>query len=70
MTSCWLNPRCLAPLAPTVTAYRRASCAVPCRISASMVSSPRAWAAAILMVAVGQEQSLVGAEGNHRRQVA
>ena len=32
MTSCWLNPRCLAP---TVTAYRRASCAIPCQISAS-----------------------------------
>jgi hypothetical protein len=43
MTSCWLSPRWLAP---TVTGYRSASCAVLCRISASIVSSPQAWAAA------------------------
>jgi hypothetical protein len=28
MTSCWLSPRCSAP---TVTAYRSASCAEPIR---------------------------------------
>jgi hypothetical protein len=63
MTSSGLSPRCSAPM---VTAYRRASYAEPCRISASTLSSPRAWAGCDSMVAIGQDQSLSGAEGNHR----
>ena len=67
MTSSGLSPRCSAPM---VTAYRRASYAEPCRISASTLSSPRAWAGCDSMVAIGQDQSLSGAEGNHRGRVA
>lgn len=67
MTSSGLSPRCSAPM---VTAYRRASYAEPCRISASTLSSPRAWAGCDSMVAIGQDQSLPGAEGNHRGRVA
>ena len=66
MTSCWPTPRCSAP---TVTADPSASCPVPAS-SRPPGGQPASPDGRDPIAAIGQNQSLIGAQTNHRRQLA
>ena len=67
MTSCWLNPRCVGSDGHGIP---QGVVRGPLPDLGLDGVQPASLGGGDSMVAVGQEQSLVGAKGNHRRQVA